>query len=286
MFSDLSGKLHIAAIWPAEHTEITISYSSPQYARLLCQIPPEIAVKRLGQIVTLCPYSQRWVAAGALNLPFEFSSVTLSQEWLSADVWFLFQMAQHTSFDTDCLGIIPAIKQNKESAWLTALGQPLESWLDVVESGEFLSWLMTSNGLFAHLLRHFYQPSWEKLWPSEKESTPFLILPNNNQILQRMTFRLWRLVNLALGRWTFTAPTYVEGDWVGDVPRGKVSHRIALDPQTGLIQAFDILTPTDRLWQSDNFDFLSTNLNQKASREEWMSWIQALDPGVPLEWNN
>ncbi len=286
MFSDLSGKLHINAIWPAERAEITISYSSPQYARLLCQIPPELALKRLGQIVTLCPYSQRWVASCALNLPFEFSLTTITQEWLSADLWFLFQMAQHTALEADFLAIIPAIKQNKKSVWLSVLDQSLESWIDDIESGQLTAWLASSQGIFARLLREYTDPVWRQLWPSDGESLSFLSLSNNNQILRRMVFRLWRLVNLALGRWVFNPPVFVAGRWVGEVPRGRVSHRVVLEPQSGLIQEFDISTPTDQRWQVESFDFLSTNLNQRASRDAWMSWIQALDPGVPLEWND
>ncbi len=286
MFGDLSGKLHITAIWPAEHSEITISYTSPQYSRLLRQISPEMAIKRLGQIVTLCPYSQRWVAACALDLPFDVSLSALSQEWLSADVWFLFQMAQHTPLEAECLSIIPAIKQNAASGWTLALGQSLESWLDVIQTGGLITWLMASKGFFARLLKFYYQTSWQTLWPSEIVEQPFLALPDNNQILHRMVFRLWRLVNLALGLWQFHAPRCLDGRWMGDVPRGKVSHYITLDHQTGLIDTFDVFTPTDARWQGDCFDFLSTNLHKKASQAEWMSWIQALDPGVPLEWNH
>lgn len=270
MFGDVSGKLRISAIWPADHTDLLITYHAPQYAKLLHDLTPDAALKRLGLLVTLCPLSQKWVAAKALHLDFEPTQTQLRQEWLNADLWFFLQMAQTTPYLLSLLPLMMPLKMVDDHAWQCALGVSLTQTDALLTDEGWQDWCLQSEGILAKIIRYFSEPHWRHLW--------------GNEITERLRFRCQRLIRLLHNQWHFEAPSHDDGWWQGAVPRGVVKHRVRVDRALNKITKFEVKTPTDARWL--HLDRMALAVNGKASQEEWMNFIQALDPSVPLEWGN
>ena len=285
MHEVLSGELHLTVNVKARKVcAVDLVYRSPSYSSLLINQTPEMALKRLRLLVSLCPYSQQSIAANALSLNYSVSDELLQREWIAAYCWQLYQIYQCMDANIEALTLTAKVRQGQYHYANALYGCDLTHWLLLVKDPQqLLQWSQQQKTPYQRLIYQLQSETWKNIGSTLQSDAQ-----KTNNLLTLTLKRMIDLAQLLSHLWQWSLPSCNElGYWQGAAPRGVLMHK-AIQNVDSIITDYHIITPTDTLCASDgpliksllNTDFPTNELAQQQACLTML--VHAWDPCVPF----